>query len=72
MVLRIRQPKLPRPYRVWGYPITPLIFLVVTLFMMLYTVQQRTLESLLGLATALLGLGIYYLVRSGQGSLSAH
>jgi APA family basic amino acid/polyamine antiporter len=71
MVLRIRQPKLPRPYRVWGYPITPLIFLVVTLFMMLYTVQQRTLESLLGLATALVGLGIYYLVRSGQGSLPA-
>ena len=70
MVLRIRQPKLPRPYRVWGYPITPLIFLVVTLFMMLYTVQQRTVESLLGLATALLGLGIYYLVRSGQASLS--
>jgi APA family basic amino acid/polyamine antiporter len=70
MVLRIRQPKLPRPYRVWGYPITPLIFLVVTLFMMLYTVQQRTVESLLGLATALLGLGIYYLVRPGQGSLS--
>src|SRR3984885_4693585 len=71
MVLRIRQPKLPRPYRVWGYPITPLIFLVVTLFMMLYTVQQRTLESLLGLATALVGLGIYYLVRLGQGSLPA-
>jgi basic amino acid/polyamine antiporter, APA family len=71
MVLRIRQPKLPRPYRVWGYPITPLIFLVVTLFMMLYTVQQRTVESLLGLATALLGLGFYYLVRPGQGSLSA-
>jgi len=71
IVLRFRQPNLPRPYRVWGYPITPLIFLVVTLFMMLYTIQQRIVESLLGLMTALVGLGIYYIVRSANGSLAA-
>jgi APA family basic amino acid/polyamine antiporter len=71
IVLRFRQPNLPRPYRVWGYPITPLIFLVVTLFMMLYTIQQRIVESLLGLVTALVGLGIYYIARSANGSLSA-
>jgi basic amino acid/polyamine antiporter, APA family len=71
IVLRFTQPKLPRPYRVWAYPITPLIFLTVTLFMMFYTVQQRTAESLLGLLTALIGLGIYFIVRPAQGSLSA-
>jgi APA family basic amino acid/polyamine antiporter len=71
IVLRFRQPNLPRPYRVWGYPITPLIFLVVTLFMMLYTIQQRIVESLLGLLTALVGLGIYYIVRPANGSLAA-
>ena len=71
IVLRFSQPNLPRPYRVWGYPVTPLIFLVVTLFMMLYAVQQKTTASLLGLLTALVGLGIYFLVRPAQGSLSA-
>jgi len=71
IVLRFTQPNLPRAYRVWGYPVTPLIFLVITLFMMLYTVQQRTTESLLGLLTALVGLGIYFIVRPAQGSLSA-
>jgi len=71
IVLRFTQPGLARPYRVWGYPITPLIFLIVTLSMMLYTVQQRTVESLLGLLTALVGLGIYFIVRPRQGSLSA-
>jgi APA family basic amino acid/polyamine antiporter len=71
IVLRFSQPNLPRPYRVWGYPITPLIFLIVTLFMMLYTVQQRTRESLLGLLTALVGLGIYFIVRPSQRSFSA-
>ena len=71
IVLRFSQPNLPRPYRVWGYPVIPLIFLVVTLFMMYKTVQQRTTESLLGLMTALAGLGIYFIVRPAQGSLSA-
>jgi basic amino acid/polyamine antiporter, APA family len=71
IVLRFTQPKLPRPYRVWGYPITPLIFLAVTLFMMLYAVQQRIIESLLGLGTAIIGLVIYFIVRPARGSLSA-
>jgi basic amino acid/polyamine antiporter, APA family len=71
IVLRFTQPGLARPYRVWGYPVTPLIFLIVTLFMMFYTVQQRTVESLLGLLTAVVGLGIYFIVRPSQGSLTA-
>jgi APA family basic amino acid/polyamine antiporter len=62
IVLRIRQPQLPRPYRVWGYPLTPLIFLVATLWMMIYSVHEKPVEALLGLATALAGLLIYFLV----------
>jgi len=34
IVLRFTQPDLPRPYRTWGYPVTPAIFLAVTAFMM--------------------------------------
>lgn len=33
-VLRRRRPDLPRPYRTWGYPFTPLLFLVATLFLL--------------------------------------
>ncbi len=29
-VLRRTRPDLPRPYRMWGYPVTPLIFLAIT------------------------------------------
>src|ERR1700692_1327411 len=39
--LRITQPDLPRPYRAWGYPITPVVFLLVTLFMMYSLVVDR-------------------------------
>lgn len=63
IVLRIRQPQLPRPYRVWGYPLTPLIFLIVTLWMMIYSVHEKPVEALLGLATALAGLVIYFFIQ---------
>ena len=44
--LRITRPDLPRPYRAWGYPVTPLVFLLVTGFMMYYLLTERPLQSL--------------------------
>ncbi len=32
MLLRRQQPDLPRPYKMWGYPVTPLLFLAVTVY----------------------------------------
>jgi APA family basic amino acid/polyamine antiporter len=32
-VLRVRRPDLPRPYRVWGYPLVPLVFVLASLYM---------------------------------------
>ena len=61
--MRITHPQLARPYRAWGYPVTPLIFLGVTLFMMYYLVVNRPLQSLAGLAIMAVGLGIYYASR---------
>ncbi len=61
--MRITHPKLMRPYRAWGYPVTPLIFLSVTLFMMYYLVVNRPLQSLAGFAMMLAGLIIYHTSR---------
>jgi APA family basic amino acid/polyamine antiporter len=61
--MRITHPNLARPYRAWGYPVTPLIFLSVTLFMMYYLVVNRPLQSLAGVAMMFIGLVIYYLSR---------
>ena len=61
--MRMTDPQLPRPYRAWGYPVTPLVFLIVTLFMMYYLVVNRPLQSLGGFAMMLAGLGIYYMSR---------
>jgi APA family basic amino acid/polyamine antiporter len=60
IVLRIREPKLARPYRTWGYPVTPALFLLVSAFMIYYTVQTKPLQSLEGFATVLAGLIVYF------------
>ncbi len=58
--MRITHPNLERPYRAWGYPVTPIIFLTVTLFVMYYLLVNRPLQSLGGFALMLAGLVIYY------------
>src|SRR5579863_7059589 len=58
--MRITHPELVRPYRAWGYPVTPLVFLCLTLFMMYYLVVNRPLQSLGGLGLMAVGLVIYY------------
>jgi APA family basic amino acid/polyamine antiporter len=63
MVLRVREPDLPRPYRAWGYPLTPLLFLGITGFTLVQVFTQKPLESLAGLATLLLGLALYLVCR---------
>jgi basic amino acid/polyamine antiporter, APA family len=63
-VLRIKAPSLPRPYRVWGYPATPLVFLAVTGWMMFFVVRQRPMVLLAGGATLAIGLVVYYINRA--------
>ena len=63
IVLRVREPGLERPYKVWGYPVTPVIFLLITLHMMSYVVKEKPAESLFGLATVLAGLIVYFFSR---------
>ena len=62
-VLRWRQPNLPRPYKAWGYPVTPAIFLYISGWMMWFMLKDPDSRkpSLLGLGMILLGLLIYFL-----------
>jgi APA family basic amino acid/polyamine antiporter len=62
-VLRWRRPQLPRPYKVWGYPITPLIFLAISLWMLEHLLAEPSTRapSLWGLVTMALGLIVYFL-----------
>ena len=61
--LRITRPDLPRPYRAWGYPVTPIVFLSVTAFMMYYLVTQRPVQSFISVVIMGAGLALYYFSR---------
>ena len=69
--LRITHPELPRPYRAWGYPITPLVFLLVTGFMMYYLLTTEPLRSVLSIAIMISGLLIYAVFLKQTGKASA-
>ncbi|MFO1021514.1 MAG: amino acid permease [Planctomycetales bacterium] len=59
-VLRVRHPDWDRPYRTWGYPAVPALFLLgYTLFMAL-AVQAQPFEGLTGLILAIAGFPVYY------------
>ncbi len=62
IVLRYTQPNLERPYRVWGYPITPLIFLVViTIYLAsLLNNINYIYNTLIGLAIVAAGFPFYF------------
>jgi APA family basic amino acid/polyamine antiporter len=60
VVLRATRPNISRPYRVWLYPIPPLIFAAITIWMMTYLLQSKTTEAIAGLGTALAGLLLYF------------
>ncbi len=59
IVLRFREPDLPRPYRTWGYPVTPIIFALITLVCLVQNSQNHFRETVIGAATVLIGIPIY-------------
>ena len=61
-VLRLRktEPDLTRPYRAWGYPVTPLIFLIAAIALTANLWMVRPVRSSLGLAVILAGIPFYY------------
>jgi APA family basic amino acid/polyamine antiporter len=67
-VIRLRRaaPQLPRPYRTWGYPITPLVFIVFAVWLVVNTIIETPKDSAIGAGLILLGLpGYFYWRRAG-------
>ncbi|HEY0783178.1 MAG TPA: amino acid permease, partial [Thermoanaerobaculia bacterium] len=62
-VLRRTRPDHPRPYRTWGYPLVPALFLGTTVLLVANTLWEKPVESLVGLGLLLLGLPAYAVFR---------
>jgi basic amino acid/polyamine antiporter, APA family len=58
-IFRRRRPDLPRPYRTWGYPVVPALFILASLLLIGNTLVESPRESFLGLGLLVLGLPAY-------------
>ena len=71
-VLRRRRPELPRPYRVWGYPFVPAIFLLASLLMVLNALYTDPRDTLITLVIIVTGVPVYWLwARHARGARAA-
>lgn len=66
--LRFTRPDLPRSYRAWGYPFSPLAFMAATLLMMFYLLITLPLQSIAGLLLLLVGVVLYEIINMQQTS----
>ncbi len=65
--LRKKYPDLPRPYKTWGYPAVPLLFILALSGVLLNALREKPLESLAGLAFTAIGIPIYYIWKKKTG-----
>jgi APA family basic amino acid/polyamine antiporter len=70
-VFRRRLPDVPRPYRCWGYPVVPLLFVLSSAALAVNTVREQPKETLAGLAILLLGVPVYFWRRTVAGREAA-
>lgn len=62
-LFRRREPELERPYRVWGYPVVPAVFVLVSAAFVLNTIVFRPIEALAGVIILALGVAMYLAFR---------
>jgi APA family basic amino acid/polyamine antiporter len=63
VVLRLKKPDLPRPYRVPGYPLVPVLFMAAGAGILVSSLRESPVESLAGLGLTALGIPVYVLWR---------
>ena len=61
MVLRRKRPEVERPYRMWGYPVTPLLFVAITGWFLVNMLVTRPVPAFAGLGLILIGIPVFYI-----------
>ena len=62
-ILRVKRPDIPRPYKAWGYPVIPAIYILTTTFIMIILLLYKPNYTFPGLVIVLIGIPVYYLWR---------
>lgn len=70
IVLRFRQPNLRRPYRTWGYPVTPIVFVSLMTWMIVWSISEQLDVAVAGVGTIGVGMLLYSIAhRRGSGRM---
>ena len=62
-ILRRRMPEVHRPYRVWGYPVVPAIFILFCIGLFFNTIITRPREATIGLVLIFSGIPVYFFLK---------
>ncbi len=60
IILRLKKPDLPRPYKTWGYPVTPILFILSALFLTANSLIRTFWNSFAGLGVIAVGIPVYF------------
>jgi APA family basic amino acid/polyamine antiporter len=60
-ILRVKRPDIPRPYKAFGYPLVPAIYILTTTFIMIILLIYKPNYTFPGLAIVILGIPVFYL-----------
>ncbi len=72
IVLRLRRPGAERPYRCWGYPVVPILFILAAIFMTGLGIYDSALQTIVSMAVLLAGVPAYYVWRRFFRPVAAH
>ncbi len=59
LILRKRNPEAPRPYKTWGYPFTPILFILFSVYLVISSVVENPVDSLVGAGIIAVGIPAY-------------
>ena len=59
MLLRSKDPNRPRPYKTWGYPLTPVLYVIGNVWIVVFSIRDNITAFVWGLITVAVGWIIY-------------
>lgn len=65
-VFRKKYPDMERPYKAFGYPLVPVLFLLVAGWLLINTIISEPVQSFIGIFLILIGLPVYYYLTAGK------
>ena len=69
-ILRVKKPDIPRPYKAFGYPVIPAIYILATTFIMIILLIYKPDYTFPGLIIVIIGIPVYYLWKKFSGVTS--